>query len=330
MARAPTPSMLVGGMLGVSLLLAGGQYGIDRLRCRSIQNKIKDANLSGKVVLVTGGTSGIGYATSLEMARRGATVVVLAKDAARMESSIAQLRAESGSSQIHPLICDLANLQQVRDAVKTFESQFSRLDVLVNNAATSRWAKETTTEAGLDLHFSVNFMSHVLLTRLLTPLLIKSTQTNQNGEIVPPRVLFSDCEDQNIHQAHLLPIDNKPVFGKGASHSKVALRAFALELSERTAAHGLISSLVSSSLVRTAQHGTAPPVYRWLVNWFGRDPQDVANVFVWMSTNSAARNLTAKILDVGGSPSDVKVRDVTDKVPDNVTDNVTNNVTDII
>ena len=90
-------------------------------------------SLRGKVALVTGGSSGIGYATARALMTEGADVAICARHGARLDDAIQKLSTETGRPAIGQ-VCDVGELDQVRSLVATTTAKFGRIDVLVNNA----------------------------------------------------------------------------------------------------------------------------------------------------------------------------------------------------
>jgi NAD(P)-dependent dehydrogenase (short-subunit alcohol dehydrogenase family) len=88
----------------------------------------------GKICLVTGATSGIGKVTATALAAQEAEVVIVGRNAQKTQATAQQIRAETGNDLVHFLLADFSDLGQVRDLAAAFKKQFSRLDVLVNNA----------------------------------------------------------------------------------------------------------------------------------------------------------------------------------------------------
>ncbi|XP_070599032.1 dehydrogenase/reductase SDR family member 13-like [Erythrolamprus reginae] len=121
-------------------------------------------SLRGKTVLITGGNSGIGKATAVDLARRGARVILACRDQARGESAMYDIRRESGNSEVILMILDLASLNSVRAFAQNFLESEPRLDILINNAGVFQVAETTD---GYDQGFQVNHLAHFLLTHLL-------------------------------------------------------------------------------------------------------------------------------------------------------------------
>ncbi|KAK9412644.1 dehydrogenase/reductase SDR family member 13-like [Crotalus adamanteus] len=111
-----------------------------------------------------GGNVGIGKATAVDLARRGARVILACRDKARGESAVCDIRRESGNSDVILMILDLANLNSVQTFAKTFLKSEPHLDILINNAGVF---KAGQTADGFDEAFQVNHLAHFLLTHLL-------------------------------------------------------------------------------------------------------------------------------------------------------------------
>ena len=86
------------------------------------------------ICLITGATEGIGRATAIELAARGFTVVLAARDAARAEAVKSEIRSETGNRDIETIVADLRSFAQVRQLCDTFHRHYPQLDVLINNA----------------------------------------------------------------------------------------------------------------------------------------------------------------------------------------------------
>lgn len=153
-------------------------------------------SMDGKVVLITGGTSGIGKATAKALAAMGAEVVVHGRNRKRGEQAAEEIRRESASDKVSLLLADLAVQDEVRRLAKEFEASHDRLDVLVNNAGLIA-DRRTETPDGIELTLAVNHLASFLLTNLLLDLLKKSA---------PSRIINVSSEAQR--QAKRIDFDN--------------------------------------------------------------------------------------------------------------------------
>ncbi|HUS74374.1 MAG TPA: SDR family oxidoreductase [Methanothrix sp.] len=119
--------------------------------------------MNGKVVLITGSTDGIGKATALELARRGATVLLHGRNLQKAEAVLHDLRRITGSDRLHFYLADFSSLDQVRRLAAQVQEEHDRLHLLINNAGTFE-PKRKITEDGLETTFSVNYLAPFLLT----------------------------------------------------------------------------------------------------------------------------------------------------------------------
>lgn len=125
--------------------------------------------MDGKVCVVTGATGGIGGAAAEGLARRGATVAVVARSEERGAALQARLaRVAGGEAGVRLFVADLARQAEVRRLAGELAAAYPRVDVLVNVAATFSW-RRVRTEDGVELQWAVNHLAPFLLTRLLLP-----------------------------------------------------------------------------------------------------------------------------------------------------------------
>jgi retinol dehydrogenase 14 len=129
--------------------------------------------MRGRIALITGASSGLGFEAARKLARLGASVVMVARDGQRGEAAMAAVKDVAGSASVSLLLCDMASLAAVRALAKEVATHHDRLDVLVNNAGSVKMARETTPD-GLEWTFAANYLGHFLLTNLLLDLLRRS------------------------------------------------------------------------------------------------------------------------------------------------------------
>ncbi|MFC0844149.1 SDR family NAD(P)-dependent oxidoreductase [Streptomyces noboritoensis] len=138
--------------------------------------------LSGRTVLVTGATSGIGYETARQLAERGATVLVHGRTREEAQAAADRLIATAGIDAAHLCACaaDFTHLDEVEAMARRVVDAHPHLDVLVNNAGMAAPERHTVTADGNEIAFQVNFLAHYLLTCLLEPALT----TDPGGRVV--------------------------------------------------------------------------------------------------------------------------------------------------
>jgi retinol dehydrogenase 14 len=207
-------------------------------------------SISGKTVLVTGATSGIGFEASIELARRGARVVMVGRDPRRSEQALAEVHSRSGSRDVTLLLCDLSSLAAVRRLAEEFRSRHEGPDVLVNNAGGVNKARTTTVD-GIETTFAVNHLAGFLLTNLLLDGIVRRA---------PARVVTVASVG---HRHGTMNFDDLG-FERGYSimraygRSKLANILFANELARRLAGTGVTSNSLHPGSVDTRIWAGAP------------------------------------------------------------------------
>jgi NAD(P)-dependent dehydrogenase (short-subunit alcohol dehydrogenase family) len=201
--------------------------------------------MSGQTCLVTGATSGIGKETALRLATLGATVIIVARDAARGEAAAAEIGSRVPRATVEVMTADLSSLAQVRRLAGEVLARQDRLDVLVNNAGVISTRRQLTTD-GLEVTFAVNHLAPFLLTTLLRGLLERSA---------PARVVTVSSAAHK--QARAIPWDDLPYGGRSAQGqayplSKLLNILFTSELARRLHGTGVTANCLHPGFVRTA------------------------------------------------------------------------------
>jgi len=124
---------------------------------------------TGKRVLITGANSGIGYHAALELARKGAYVMLACRDQRRGEAALVRLAKESPAANTELVILNLASLTSIREFAIKELAQYRPLNILINNAGVMAPPKRLETTDGFEIQFGTNVLGHFLLTALLMP-----------------------------------------------------------------------------------------------------------------------------------------------------------------
>lgn len=130
-------------------------------------------DLTGKVILVTGANSGIGFEASKEFARKGAKIILASRNISKAKTALQQINEITCNNEIEIMQLDLASKKSIHDFAKEFKAKHSRLDVLLNNAGIMM-VPYGLTEDGFERQMGTNHLGHFLLTGLLIDL-IKNT-----------------------------------------------------------------------------------------------------------------------------------------------------------
>lgn len=126
---------------------------------------------TGRLAIVTGSNTGLGYDTARVLAERGATVVIAVRDTAKGEAAAARIRAVHAGADVAVQRLDLGSLASVRESAAEMTAAHPRIDLLINNAGVAYPPKQTTAD-GFELQFGTNHLGHFALTGLLLPNLL--------------------------------------------------------------------------------------------------------------------------------------------------------------
>lgn len=199
--------------------------------------------MNGKVCLVSGASSGIGQVAALELARMGATVVLLVRSRERGEAARQAIIAQSGNAKVELLLADFASLNAVRAAASEFQARHQRLDVLLNNAGLYLGECQLSTD-GFEMTFAVNHLATFLLTQLLLDLLKASAParivTVSSGAHMAGRTSFDDVRAERGYSGFRIYAD-----------SKLANVLFTYELARRLEGSGVSANCLHPGAVRT-------------------------------------------------------------------------------
>ena len=199
-------------------------------------------NQQGKVVIITGANSGIGFAAACALARAGARVVLACRSRVRGEAAVAKIRDAQTDAEVELAELDLADLDSVRAFAESFLEGHDRLDLLINNAGVMI-PPESKTKQGFELQFGVNHLGHFALTGLLLARLRATPGARVvNVSSVAHRMGAMDFDDLNFERRGYSATQ---AYGQ----SKLANLLFTFELQRRLEAAG------SSALAVAAHPG---------------------------------------------------------------------------
>lgn len=227
--------------------------------------------LHDKRILITGANSGIGYQAALELARRGAQVVLACRDSGRGEEALARLRAACPQADAELALLDLASLAAVRGFAAAELARERPLHVLINNAGVMSPPRRLTTADGFELQFGTNVLGHFALTALLMPALDMAAGASAQ----PPRVvtLASIAHKRGRLDFDDLQSQRRYVPMRAYAQSKLADLMFAFELQRRLAAAGsrVISVAAHPGVADTHlfQTGARPALEMVVRGWMG-------------------------------------------------------------
>jgi NAD(P)-dependent dehydrogenase (short-subunit alcohol dehydrogenase family) len=256
--------------------------------------KTTQSRMDGRVCIITGATSGVGYQAAQRLAQGGAHLVLVCRNrdkAARVQDDLKRLYA----AQIDVLQADFSRLADVRKASAALLANYPRIDVLINNAGVHN-TRRTLTEDGLETVFCVNHLSSFLLTRLLLDRLIESA---------PARIIQVNSQGHRFGGLDLndLNWDRRPYNGfKGYGASKVAQLLTVWELSDILKGSGVTINAMHPGEVRTNIGMNNGLLYRWyqryLIGWILKDPIISGNAIYYLAAASEMAGVSGKFFNL--------------------------------
>jgi NAD(P)-dependent dehydrogenase (short-subunit alcohol dehydrogenase family) len=236
--------------------------------------------MRGKTVVITGGTSGIGEVAAETLAKMGARIVLVARDKARGDATLARLRDCAPGVAHSAYFADLARLAKMKRVAAQIADQEPRIDVLINNAG-ALFATRRLTEDGLERTFALNHMAYFVLTEGLRERLSASR---------PARIINTASA---AHQGATLDFDDlqsAKSFGarKAYGRSKLCNILFTRELARRLHGTGVTANCLHPGFVATRfadQSGGSISRLIWLAKFFAISPAKGAETIIYLASS---------------------------------------------
>jgi NAD(P)-dependent dehydrogenase (short-subunit alcohol dehydrogenase family) len=213
---------------------------------------------SGRVAVVTGANTGLGFETARVLAARGASVVLAVRDVEKGKQAAARM---TGDVSVQAL--DLTSLESIRTAAADLHATHQRIDLLINNAGVMYTRKQTTRD-GFELQFGTNHLGHFALTGLLLDLLLpvpgsRVVTVSSVGHRIRAAIHFDDLQWERSY-------NRVAAYGQ----SKLANLMFTYELQRRLAPHGTTAAVAAHpGASNTELARNSPAVARLLLTALG-------------------------------------------------------------
>jgi NAD(P)-dependent dehydrogenase (short-subunit alcohol dehydrogenase family) len=246
--------------------------------------------MQGKTVLVTGANQGIGKATAIALARKGARVVIVSRNADKGGAALAEVQAASPQREGELLVADLSSQAEVRRLAAEFRARHARLDVLVNNAGVIVPERHTTVD-GIEETFAVNHLAPMLLTLELMDLLKASA---------PARVVTVSSEAHrgaSMHWDDLQFRSHKYRSFKAYGQSKLANILFTYELARRLDGTGVTANALHPGVIGSGFGQTYPGALSVLIKIarpFLLTPEEGAATSVYLASSPEVEGMTGQ------------------------------------
>ena len=252
-------------------------------------------DIRGKRVLITGATSGIGLTAARSLARQGAKVVMVGRDAAKTARCLEEVRAGAPAAEVSSLLCDFSRQDDIRRFAEEVLRRFDRLDVLVNNAGTVL-NDRTVTKEGIETTFAVNHLGYFLLTQLLLDRIVQSAPARiVNVASAAHRFGTLDFDDLSFERGYR---------GMRAyARSKLANVLFTRSLAQKLAGTGVTANCLHPGAVATAIWSGAPGWARpiiWVIGKFSFiSPEQGGRRIVQLVTSPELSDTTGQYFEEG-------------------------------
>ncbi len=248
-----------------------------------------NGQMSGKVCMVTGATSGIGKVTARELLRMGATVVMVGRSQERCFKTAENFRRETGSKTADYLVADLSSQAEIRRLADDYLGRYDRLDVLVNNAG-GFFMKRQESVDGIEMTLALNHLNYFLLTGLLLEIIRASApariiNVSSNGHH-GANIDFDDLQGERSYSGW-----------RAYAQSKLANVLHAYELARRLDAaqvtvNALHPGFVSTRLARN--NGLVFQLVMPLMRIIARSPEEGARNSLYLATSPDVEGITGK------------------------------------
>jgi len=246
--------------------------------------------IQGKICLITGGTNGIGRATARALARMGATVVIVGRNAQKTSQVVTEIRAASGNKNVDSLLADLSSQQEIRRLADEFKSKYTHLHVLLNNAGGTFLTRQISVD-GIEMTFALNHLAYFLLTNLLLETMKASA---------PARIINVSSD---AHSRGKIDFDNLQgersysSFGPYGS-SKLANILFTTELARRLEGTGVTVNALHPGLTSTGfgknNPGFLMKIMGTVIPLIARSPEKGAETSIYLASSPEVHNITGK------------------------------------
>lgn len=249
--------------------------------------------LAGKDIVVTGATDGIGKVTARELAKMGASVTIVGRNAAKGEAVVGELRKAAGHDRIGFVAGDLANQKGVRAAAGAIKGRLKKLDGLVNNAG-AMFTKRELTEDGIERTFALNHLGYFLLTHELLDLL----KTSQPARIV--NVASDAHKGQKLDLSDLQNAKNYSGW-RAYGQSKLANIYYTYELARRLQGTNVTANCLHPGFVASQFGSNTSGLFGMLLGWAKTvaaiSEDDGAKTSVYLASSPAVSGVNGKYFD---------------------------------
>jgi len=286
------PRELLDDGLELLVLPSFSRIGYDLRRRMWGWEDVSRQSLDGRVALVTGPTSGLGRATVSHLAAMGARVLLLGRDAGRLEQTRLELEAWSGNHEIAWHEADLSSLEAVRRATDAILATEARLDILVDNAGALIPERHRSAD-GFELSLATMVLGPFVLVSRLLPLLRAAASSDR-----PARLVAVTSGGQYAQRVHLddLEFEDEAYSGVFAyGRAKRAQVGLTREWARRLRPAGITANAMHPGWADTPGLAASLPEFREFLGPYARTAEEGVDTIVWLAASDEARRWTGRL-----------------------------------
>ena len=258
--------------------------------------------MSDKIALVTGANAGMGKVIATELARQGATVVMVSRDRRRGEEAMREIASTTDNASLDLLVADLSSQQAIRRLADEFQQRYSHLHVLVNNAGSHVQQRQVSVD-GIEMNLAINHLSAFLLTNLLLHTLRASAPVrivNVASNAMTRTINLDDLQSEKT----FVPFD---VYGQAKLAMVMCSYAFARQLTGTAiTVNALHPGITATNIV----DNVAPPIARpfvSIIKRFLQSPEQGARTALYLATSPEVEGITGKYFVRGKAERSVPI-----------------------
>lgn len=248
------------------------------------------ADLRGKHVIITGSSTGLGYASAMELARRGADLTLVMRNKVRAQAVKREILAETGNANVDLEIADLSLLAEVDGLVERLGAKGRPVDVLINNAGAlyNEWQE---TSEGIERSVALLLLSPYRLTLGLKPLLVAA------GKSRVINVVSGGMYSQKLSMKHLVSREDDKFAGAAAyARAKRALMVVTRQWASEWRKEGIAVNAMHPGWADTPGVETSLPTFHAITRFALRSPEEGADTIVWLAAATEASKLSGQLL----------------------------------
>ncbi len=248
-----------------------------------------NGTMKDKICMVTGATSGIGEVTARELAKQGATVIVVGRNPEKGAATLKRIRQATGNESVEFMRVDFSVQDQIRHLAQQFQDRYARLHVLVNNAG-AVFMKRQESADGLEMTFAVNHLAYFLLTNLLLDTLTASA---------PARIVNVSSDAHHRGKINFNDLQLKEGYNMWPAYtqSKLANILFTYELSRHLEGTGVTVNALHPGFVATnlgKNNGLLARLLIPFIQLFAMSTEKGAQTSIYLATSPDVEGVTGQ------------------------------------